>query len=292
MNMNSEDYDLKKSKSKIGEIYPVIKDAKGRIIDGKHRKEADPNWREEDHPEVDTDEKFILWQMHSNWQRREVTWQEKANWINRLAAIYQNEGYKALITGNEIVKKIMEVTGLSQPTVNAYLADEYKVYTSKDRKRRPEISAHERIQHEFGDELMERLEQEVERKLLLSERHHASPEELLEKKNESIISELSDKNEKMKLREETKLYNLTPEQTRERIAEIQTSKIRTEPAIAGMFKAQPEITMGRICPPLERFVTLDVNILIDLNNEQKQKVLTVLSKTQKKIDEMIRVLRG
>jgi len=40
------EYDLKISE-KIGQLYPVLVDAEGNVIDGFHRLEADPKWRTE-----------------------------------------------------------------------------------------------------------------------------------------------------------------------------------------------------------------------------------------------------
>lgn len=56
--------------------------------------------------------------------RRQVSKEEKAEWINGLAALYQKQGLQSacvLSTGgyaNEIKQKIVEVTGLDSSTVN------------------------------------------------------------------------------------------------------------------------------------------------------------------------------
>jgi hypothetical protein len=46
-----------------------------------------------------------------------------------------------------------------------------------------------------------------------------------------------------------------------------------------------------ICKPLGRFATLDASILSDLDSEQKEKVLTVLLESRKKIDEMVKAIK-
>ena len=259
---NENDYDLKKSKS-IGELYPVLKDARGNIIDGNHRLQADPNWKAQVIPEIDTDEKLILARLVSNWQRRQVTSKEKAEWINGLAEIYRSQGYKCLITSNEIVRKIVKETGLSQPTINAYLDDKYKVFTDKDRVRKPEISAHERIRHLFGEEFAERHEQEV-----LKKHQVRSPF--------MNIPDIPDQNNTEELEEKKK---------------IQDSK----PALAETFVAKGGIfTVEIIRESLERFNMLDSSILTDLNDlnaEQKEKVLALLLESRKKIDEMVKALK-
>ena len=91
---------------------------------------------------------------------------EKTKLINDLAELYKNQGYKVLITGNEIIKKIVEVTGLSQPTINKFLNDEYKVYSNKERERKPTISASERIMKKLGEQVQKRHTEEVKKELM------------------------------------------------------------------------------------------------------------------------------
>ena len=74
------EYDLKKS-TKIGQLYPVLVDAKGNIIDGLHRQEADPSWRTEKIPEIDTEEKLLIARCIANWHRRPISREEKEQWI-------------------------------------------------------------------------------------------------------------------------------------------------------------------------------------------------------------------
>ena len=85
------DYDLKKT-IRIGQLYPVLLDVKGNIIDGKHRMEVDPNWKSVILPEVDTEEKRIIYSIIANLQRRKVPPEEKAELINSLAEIYNIQG--------------------------------------------------------------------------------------------------------------------------------------------------------------------------------------------------------
>ena len=162
------EFDLKKSE-KIGQLYPVLVDAKGNIIDGNHRLEADPNWRKEKIPEIDTEEKLLVARCVSNWHRRPVSREEKANWINGLAALYEKQGLKTGAGGygvkNEIRQKIVEVTGLSQPVVNSFLLDKYKARVREDSYKPPILSASERIEHELGRDYVERHRIEVEEEL-------------------------------------------------------------------------------------------------------------------------------
>ena len=92
----SEEYNLKKSEKEVGQLLPVIKDAKGRIVDGFHRKDTDPEWREEVRPEIETDEDYWKWRAHLNYTRRNAqeARQEKIEIVNNLAEYYTKQGLK------------------------------------------------------------------------------------------------------------------------------------------------------------------------------------------------------
>ena len=161
------EYDLKKSE-KIGQLYPVLVDAKGNVIDGFHRLKVDPKWRTEKLPEIDTEEKLIVARCVANWHRRQVTREEKEEWINGLAGIYKKQGLKVRSKSgrNEIMAKMMEVTGLSDRAIGTYLKSEYKQEPPFDIDRRqPVIPASKRIEHELGKEYVERHRKEVEQEL-------------------------------------------------------------------------------------------------------------------------------
>ena len=161
------EYDLKKSE-KIGQLYPVLVDAKGKVIDGFHRLKADPHWRKEKLPEIDTEEKLLIARCVANWHRRQISREEKEEWINGLARIYGKQGLKVRSKSgrNEIMAKIMGVTGLSDRAIGTYLKSEYKQKPPFDIERRqPVIPASKRIEHELGKEYVERHREEVEHEL-------------------------------------------------------------------------------------------------------------------------------
>lgn len=164
------EYDLKKSK-KVGQLYPVLVDAKGNVIDGVHRLEADPKWRKEKLPEIDTEEKLLVARCVANWNRRQISAKEKEEWINGLAEIYGKQGLKVRSQGsgkNEIIAKINEVTGLNPPTIQYYLAEKYKQKEPdhlREAGHRFRMPASERIRTRLGEEYVERHREEVEQKL-------------------------------------------------------------------------------------------------------------------------------
>ena len=90
----SEEHDLKKSSEAAGQLQPVIKDAQGRIIDGVHRKKADPSWREETWGHVKTDEDYWRARAHLNYARRNASEarDEKILIVNSIAKHYLEQG--------------------------------------------------------------------------------------------------------------------------------------------------------------------------------------------------------
>ena len=258
--MSYDEFDLKKSKE-IGQLYPVLVDAHGNIIDGEHRLEEDPNWRKEKLDYIDTEEKLLVAKCAANWNRRQLSLQEKAELINGLAGIYRKQGCKVPTRKhsgkNEIKAKIMETTGCSQPTVNKFIDEKYKAYTSKERKRKPKIPASERIANKLGEDVLKRHEEEVKKKI------------------------------ERDLRKSTKKVNKNPLND-----EIQQLKTSSQPNFLTMFVAKGEGVMDHICKPLERFKKIDVSALNDLDDEKKGEVLAVLLESQKKIAEWIEAIEG
>lgn len=165
------EYDHKKSTKVVGQLYPVIVDKAGNVIDGLHRKEADPNWKTEVHPEIDSQEKFLLARCVANWHRRQVPREEKEEWINGLAEIYKKEGLevrriKGSTRVNEIVNKIAEVTGLDATTVRDYISPEFKQMEIGRKIQEPRVPASQVIEKAFpskdyGKKLVERHREEV-----------------------------------------------------------------------------------------------------------------------------------
>lgn len=120
---NNEEYDLKKSTENIGYLYPVILDVNGNIVDGNHRKEADPNWRTEINENLDTPEKVLKAKLIANKFRRKVSSDEVREWINDLAEIAMVEHG---VQPGSISGWVAEQTGYAERTVLNYLDQKYK----------------------------------------------------------------------------------------------------------------------------------------------------------------------
>jgi len=105
--------DLAASERAVGQIYPVVKDADGNIIDGFHRKRVNPNWKEVQLPVKDRLEALKI-RVHLNLFRRKVGEDEKSGWVAEARRLLQERGLKG--TQDEIAKAL----GVSQPWVSKY----------------------------------------------------------------------------------------------------------------------------------------------------------------------------
>jgi len=202
----SEEYDLKKSEKGIGQLYPVLKDKNGNVIDGFHRLDDDPNWRTETLEHIDSEEKLLVARAVSNWNRRKVSKEEKEEWINGLAEIFREQGYKILDKfpfTNEIKKKIAEVTGLHEDTVTNYLRAEFKQTITKSPTQEPKISASERIERTLGEDYVERHRKQVLAEEKLSPEEKAKLEAERQQRREE--KKRKDEENKQKRKEQTRL---------------------------------------------------------------------------------------
>lgn len=108
-------------KSELGQLETVKRDAKGRIIDGHHRKDVDPNWREEIVPQIDTDVKFFAAQIAYNFDRRVVEDKELKLMVGSLVdAIRREENIPPI----KIPSRIEVLTGLSPYMVRKYMPED------------------------------------------------------------------------------------------------------------------------------------------------------------------------
>jgi len=114
------------------QLYPILVDEAGEVIDGKHRLQADPNWKKMKVEGIKTTKDRLIARMVANGCRREIPAKEKKRWVNDLAKILKKEGIRA---GGKtfppdyeigIATTISRLTGWTEPTVHKYLADRFK----------------------------------------------------------------------------------------------------------------------------------------------------------------------
>jgi len=51
---------LEKSEKKIGQLYPILRDAEGKVIDGWHRLDVNPQWKSITLEDVKTEEDRLI----------------------------------------------------------------------------------------------------------------------------------------------------------------------------------------------------------------------------------------
>lgn len=105
---------LEISEKAIGQIYPVIKDAKGNIIDGVHRKRTKPDWKEVTLP-IEDDLESLKMRVHLNLFRREITRVEKERWVSSARQMLRRKGSE-----RPTQKEIAEALGMSREWVKKY----------------------------------------------------------------------------------------------------------------------------------------------------------------------------
>lgn len=160
------EYNLKESEKGVGQLYPVLIDAKGNVIDGFHRLKANPKWRTEKVEHIDSEEKLLEARCKANWHRRQVSREEKEEWINGLARIYKKQGLQVRRKRsdgkiiNEIVTQILKTTGLDGDVIRLYLVSDFK-QVEQARQPKPRLKASERIEHRLGRDYVERHREEV-----------------------------------------------------------------------------------------------------------------------------------
>jgi len=112
---------IRASREKVGELYPVLVDEEGKIIDGYHRLEAYPDWvRKTVEPASPYEEALIWFAAH---KRRKVTTKEAKVKFIAMAEELLKEG----VPKGEIATRLAEVTGYTVQRVSSLLPAKYKL---------------------------------------------------------------------------------------------------------------------------------------------------------------------
>jgi len=189
--------DLKKSLKVVGQIYPVLRDSKGKVIDGFHRLGVDPDWKSITLENVETEEDRLIVSAHANLTRRHISNKERISIINNLAEIYYKKGlkpdhrekrliksggrwgnpYEQNIIVNQILDKLCEVLYgcMNRNQIRPYLYDKYlykehgeamKEITKERHRNTPALelimSSHgKQLIKAYGESIFGRLEKEM-----------------------------------------------------------------------------------------------------------------------------------
>ena len=112
---------LKKSRTLVGPLVPIVKDQNGNILSGRHRKYADANW-----PEIQMEVKDQLHRelliLHFNIQHK-VSKEETGQRLLRIAKILESKG----VEPKRICAEVTRLTGFSREYVRQLLPEEYRM---------------------------------------------------------------------------------------------------------------------------------------------------------------------
>jgi len=121
--------ELKSSSERIGQLYPILVDYHGNIIDGEHRYGVDKGWRTIRLDHIRTEKDRLIARIISNNVRRSVPQGEKSEILAKLGEFYLSEG----VEPGKISQKIMEETGMSYTWVMKYLPERFKDSAQSER---------------------------------------------------------------------------------------------------------------------------------------------------------------
>lgn len=133
------EFDLKKSAEKIGQLYPVLLDRDGKIIDGFHRKKVIPDWWERVY---DGDDPYLAL-IHANWHRRSISKDEKTRWLINLC-----EAHPDWDQGEGFTTRLGKETGFDIATIQRYLPIKYQSKRGRGKKKRTPQA--EEFKYEFN----------------------------------------------------------------------------------------------------------------------------------------------
>jgi len=115
-------YSLAETRRSVNELYPVLLDAHGNLIDGNSRLDAAPGWRTETRENIRTRSQLWLARIVANSCRRVVSREERAEQITELAKSLTEEG----VPRTDMVSTVSRLTTFSDRYVRELLPDTYK----------------------------------------------------------------------------------------------------------------------------------------------------------------------
>lgn len=288
--MSAKEYDLKASEDIVGQLYPVLLSKDEEVIDGYHRLEADKDWRTEILEHIDTEEKLLIARCISNWHRRAVQWSEKEEWINGLARVYLEQGYKVYGdrrpdggVPNEIQQKIVEMTGLSEITVGRYLGPEFKQRGPPIRRDEPRIPASKRIETELGPEYVERHREEIRREIAEEVKAEVKAEV-----KEEVVEEVR-KEIKEELRRDPEFVEEVAEDYRKKKVDELLTGVLGEEKVDVETKRRMERYHDVVVSTFYRVMGWGVPMVLAMGREQWDKTLPYIAGIQNRMDFLLAI---
>ena len=115
--MQGEVGSLKLSLVRVGPIYPVLEDAKGEVIDGRHRLKADKNWPRRRLETIKTRFERAVVRFHANQHRRKAGSKSDVGKELREIQLASREEHGRLLTSSDLAWHL----GIPESTIRAYL---------------------------------------------------------------------------------------------------------------------------------------------------------------------------
>jgi len=120
--MSAEAYNLGASTRYVQELYPVLLDAHGNVIDGNSRLDAKPSWRTETHDDIQTPAQLWAARIIANGCRRTVSQGERREQFSEFARCLVEEE----VPKDQVVATISKITTFSERYIQLLLPAEYK----------------------------------------------------------------------------------------------------------------------------------------------------------------------
>ena len=144
---SSDGYSLAESRKNIAELYPVLVDFHGNIIDGNSRLEAFPGWRRKVIEDIKSESQLWLARIVANGHRRVVSRGERAEQLEALArSLMKNEG----VLKANLVKVLASLTTFSPSYISHLLPEDLKRFYSS-RNDEASYSTDDPISSELND---------------------------------------------------------------------------------------------------------------------------------------------
>lgn len=223
--------DLRESEKLIGQLYPVLVDEKGNILDGQHRLKANPNWRKEIIKGIDSERKKAMIRLHANWHRRKV---------------YPEQVLKELakITGWKGAAPYAAFLGCSVRTIQRYLPQQYKLRmrrTAKEMLQLPyTLELESKRQLSLREKDMQPYEIELRNKFLEEQLHEERKQAKEHVKHFKTISEW-EKEHLKKVKLHNYFYHMSDDDIFSYMAKINSkAKVRVEKVANNILQQRKE----------------------------------------------------